>query len=64
MKRIRLLSLTLILFLLWTGKATAGQLSDRIASFPKWDNKPTVQVATGDLVYPEWMAGTWTVKST
>ena len=64
MKRIWLLSLTLILFFLWTSEATAGQLSDRIASFPKWDNKPKVQVATGDLVYPEWMTGTWTVKST
>lgn len=64
MKRIWLLSLTLTLFLLWISEATAGQLSDRIASFPNWDSKPTVQVATGDLVYPEWMAGTWTVKST
>lgn len=59
-----LLSLTIILFSLWTGAANAGQLSDRIASFPKWENKPTVQIATGDLVYPEWMAGTWIVKST
>lgn len=61
-KKIWLLSLTLIL--LWTSEASAGQLSDRIANFPQWHNKPTVQVATGDLTYPEWMAGTWTVKST
>jgi hypothetical protein len=63
-KKILLLSLTLVLFLFWIGEANAGQLSDRIATFPKWDNKPTVQVASGDLVYPEWMAGTWMVKST
>lgn len=61
-KKIWLLSLTLIL--LWTGEASAGQLRDRIANFPQWSHKPTVQVATGDLTYPEWMAGTWTVKST
>ncbi|MGL5926873.1 DUF6816 family protein [Chroococcidiopsis sp.] len=64
MKKTRLLSLTLVLFLFWIGEANAGQLNDRIATFPKWDNKPTVQVASGDLVYPEWMAGTWMVKST
>jgi len=61
-KKIWLLSLTLIL--LWTSEASAGQLSDRIANFPQWHNKPVVKVATGDLTYPEWMAGTWTVKST
>lgn len=44
-------------------EAGAGQLAERLANFPDWD-KPAVQVATGDLAYPDWMAGTWNVKST
>lgn len=50
--------------LLWCGEATAGQLAERLASFPRWESKPAVQVAEGDLVYPVWMAGTWNVTST
>lgn len=53
----------LILVLLWCGEATAGHLSDRLASFPNWD-KPSLQVAQGDLIYPDWMSGTWDVTST
>lgn len=49
--------------LLWSGEAAAGQLADRMVSFPKWD-KPSVQLAKGDLVYPDWIAGTWNVTST
>ncbi len=49
--------------LLWGGEAVAGQLAERLASFPSWD-KPLVQAAEGDLVYPDWMAGTWNVSST
>ncbi|PIG92972.1 hypothetical protein CSQ79_12150 [Gloeocapsopsis sp. IPPAS B-1203] len=48
---------------LGSGEAGAGQLAERLANFPQWD-KPAVQVAKGDLAYPDWMAGTWTVKST
>ncbi|NER39568.1 MAG: hypothetical protein F6J93_37455 [Oscillatoria sp. SIO1A7] len=44
--------------------ALAGALADRLARFPNWESKPPVQVASGDLVYPEWMAGTWEVTST
>ncbi len=51
--------------LLWSTTDTlAGQLSDRLEKFPQWDSKPLVQLAQGDLVYPEWMAGTWEVTST
>lgn len=53
-----------LVLLLWCGNANAGQLAERLASFPAWENKPAVQVAGGDLVYPGWMAGTWDVKST
>jgi hypothetical protein len=42
----------------------AGQLADRLSTFPNWNHKPTVQAATGDLYYPEWMEGEWEVTST
>lgn len=60
----KICAIALTLILLWTGEATAGQLSDRLANFPQWNNKPAVRVAAGDLTYPEWMTGIWTVKST
>jgi hypothetical protein len=44
--------------------AIAGPLGDRVAAFPQWLNKPPVRRAVGDLTYPDWMAGTWTVEST
>ncbi|MEB3336289.1 MAG: hypothetical protein VKJ46_02435, partial [Leptolyngbyaceae bacterium] len=50
-------------WLFWSGMAQAGALADRLAAFPQWQNKPTVEVATGDLIYPEWLAGTWDVTS-
>ena len=53
------------MFFLWSGgEAVAGQLSERLARFPDWGSHAAVQVARGDLVYPDWMAGTWEVKST
>lgn len=42
----------------------AGLLDDRLATFPKWDDKPVVQPADGDLEYPNWLAGSWTMIST
>ncbi|WP_152589850.1 DUF6816 family protein [Nostoc sphaeroides] len=54
----------LLLFLLWGGDAFAGELSERLANFPEWEKLTSVQPASGDLVYPEWMAGTWQVTST
>ena len=51
--------------LLWSGKsAIASPLADRLQQFPQWENKPPVQVAKGDLVYPDWMEGSWNVTST
>lgn len=52
-----------LVWCLWSGVAEAGQLSDRLASFPSWE-KLSVQVAQGDLVYPDWMEGNWQVTST
>lgn len=55
----------MLTLLLWGDDlAIAGVLSDRLDQFPDWQNKPPVQVAQGDLVYPQWMAGTWLVSST
>ncbi|MBE8999620.1 MULTISPECIES: DUF6816 family protein [unclassified Nostoc] len=51
-------------FLLWSGEAFAGELSERLANFPQWEKLTSVQSASGDLVYPEWMAGDWQVTST
>jgi hypothetical protein len=60
-----ILALCLVLVsLLWSGEAQAGLLADRMAQFPHWDSKPPVAVAEGDLVYPDWMEGTWQVTST
>lgn len=56
-----------IFLILWFGVTTislAEPLADRLAQFPQWESKPPVQVAEGDLVYPDWMAGTWQVTST
>ncbi|MFS0515219.1 DUF6816 family protein [Nostoc sp. UIC 10607] len=54
----------LLLFFLWDGEALAGELSERLANFPQWEKLTSVQPASGDLVYPEWMAGSWQVTST
>jgi hypothetical protein len=53
-----------LVLLFWGGEAEAGQLADRLAQFPHWESKPPVTVAEGDLVYPDWMEGTWDVTST
>lgn len=57
------LCLVLVL-LLWGGEAQAGVLADRMAQFPYWESKPPVSAAEGDLIYPDWMEGTWKVTST
>ncbi|MBF2025767.1 MAG: hypothetical protein IGS48_03245 [Oscillatoriales cyanobacterium C42_A2020_001] len=42
----------------------ASPLTERLATFPNWDNKPAVQPAQGELIYPDWMAGSWMMTST
>ena len=44
--------------------AWGGTIAERIQQFPQWNSKPTVDLAKGDLEYPEWMAGNWSVEST
>jgi hypothetical protein len=65
-KMIRFIKIILICLILWGFRSTAiaASLSDRLEQFPQWTNKPAVQLAKGDLEYPEWMAGTWNVTST
>lgn len=54
----------IFLFLLFSREAVAGELALRLANFPEWQKLTSVQVAQGDLIYPDWMAGSWQVKST
>jgi hypothetical protein len=56
--------LLVLVWLLCSGDAYAGALSDRLATFPDWNSKPPTRPATGDLIYPDWMAGTWEMTST
>jgi hypothetical protein len=51
------------ILLLWCKEAQAG-LAERLANFPQWEKLTSVQPASGDLSYPSWMTGEWTVKST
>ena len=60
-----LLGISLVcLILLTITTAFAASLADRIEQFPQWNAKPPIKLAKGDLKYPEWMMGTWNVKST
>jgi hypothetical protein len=52
----------LVWFLLGS-TAQAGELVERLATFPDWQQKPAVQPASGDLSYPAWFAGTWDMTS-
>ena len=64
MKAIWSFCLVALLLFGWSGNASAGELSQRLANFPQWEKLTAVQPASGDLAYPEWMAGYWQVKST
>ena len=52
-----------VVILLGIEPSYAGELRDRIAQFPQWENKPSLSIAKGDLIYPHWMEGTWTVTN-
>lgn len=52
-----------LLCLIWSGEVQAGVLGDRVAEFPNWTSKPPVTTPDSDLVYPDWMEGTWKVTS-
>lgn len=63
MKRL-IWGLVLILSFWCVNPVWAGALFDRVSTFPDWHTKPPVDRATSDLIYPNWIAGTWRVKST
>jgi hypothetical protein len=50
----------------WGGEVLASPLAERVAKFPNWEGKPPVEtvVERDDLIYPDWMAGSWLVTST
>jgi hypothetical protein len=64
MKVIWSFCLVVLLLFGWSGNASAGELSQRLSNFPQWEKLTSVQPASGDLAYPQWMAGYWRVKST
>lgn len=44
--------------------AAAAPLAERLAQFPNWQTQPSLEAPAGDLVYPDWFAGTWQVTTT
>lgn len=54
----------IFLCLLCSEEALAGELSEHLAHFPQWEKLTSVRLAVGDLVYPDWIMGSWLVKST
>lgn len=48
----------------WAMEADAASLAQRLASFEQITQPPQVEVAQGDLVYPEWFAGSWMLSTT
>ncbi|MGB3402524.1 MAG: DUF6816 family protein [Microcoleaceae cyanobacterium] len=65
MRRITIIIFIIILnFFSYESLVLAENLSDRISAFPNWNSKPTVEVAKGDLIYPDWMQGDWQATST
>ena len=53
----------LILLCAYPQESQAGKLSDRLQSYPDWNSPPNISQAEGDLIYPNWMEGTWEVTS-
>lgn len=62
-RRLSWLVLLLTVWLLCSGEARAGTLTNRLQDFPVWDKLPLIE-ARGDLAYPDWMVGTWELTST
>ncbi|MBD2027593.1 DUF6816 family protein [Leptolyngbya sp. FACHB-711] len=58
------LGLLVLLWLLCSGTVLADPLGDRLTQFPNWQGKPIAEPAQGNLAYPDWFAGEWTVTTT
>ena len=63
-KRLFWITLLFLVWLLCSGQARAGALTERLDNFPNWTGKPPVQTAVGDLAYPAWMEGDWSMTTT
>lgn len=63
-RRLFWLTLLLVIWLFCSGQARAGELADRLQAFPDWPPRTSLQVAVGDLYYPDWLAGSWTLTTT
>lgn len=58
------IGLLILVWLLCSGQAAAETLTERQQHFPNWQQKPTLEIARGDLAYPGWFAGTWRLTTT
>jgi hypothetical protein len=58
------MALAITLWFCLAGVALAGNLSDRLASYPQWSHPPKTQKAYGDLAYPAWFQGDWKATCT
>lgn len=58
---VRHLCFCLLLWFLGMQPVLAGSVTARLSQFPNWQTKPVVSPASGDLIYPEWLAGNWQV---
>ncbi|MEL4896536.1 DUF6816 family protein [Crocosphaera sp. Alani8] len=63
MKLFVILILNLILIFAYPQPTQAGEIANRLADYPNWNSKLNVSQTETDLIYPEWMAGTWTATS-
>jgi len=63
-RRLFWMTLLLAIWLFCSGQARAGQLADRLQSFPGWHQPPSLATAQGKLFYPDWMAGSWRLTTT
>ncbi len=63
-RRLFWLTLLLAIWLFCSGQARAEALANRLPTFPNWESPPSLDKAQGDLIYPDWMEGRWTLTTT
>lgn len=63
-RRLFWLTLLLAIWLFCSGQARGEDLVNRLQTFPDWQQPPALAAAQGDLIYPDWMEGTWTLTTT